>query len=157
MSKIITPYMAIRDVQEKSGVWSFAKSDICLGTTERALKTGDYTIEGLEDIFTIERKASTGEISGNITEKRFENELNRMDAMTHSFLICEFTLEDIFSFPFNSGIPSRFWPKLKVTSNYIVKRLVEIETDHKVKIIFAGKRGPEYAEAIFKRMMKLYG
>ena len=150
-------YTIIRDKQEKVNYWNFEPSEKCIGTIVEKLDTGDYTIKGMENIFTIERKYSTGEFSGNITEERFERELNRMDNLQHSFLVLEFTLDNIYNFPFGSGIPSKKWPQLRVTSNFILKRLIEIETDHKCKIIFAGNRGEEIATIIFKRMQQLYG
>ena len=150
-------YTVLRDQQEKANVWSFSPTELCRGTEETHLKTGDYTLAGYEDIFTIERKASTGEFATNINEARFSRELVRLDGLKHSFLIFEFTLDDVYSFPFNSGIPAKIWPKLRVTSNYMLKRIIEIETNHNVKVIFAGDRGPEIALVIFKRMVELYG
>jgi len=93
-------YTIIRDNQEKSNYWTFNANKYCDGTICEHLVTGDYTIRGLEDKFTIERKANTGEFSGNITKARFERELSRMDKLDHSFLILEFTLEDMYSFPY---------------------------------------------------------
>jgi len=149
-------YRVLRDQQEKANFWDFPESEYCVGTTTTNLKTGDYTLEHLVDKFSIERKYSTGEIATNINEKRFERELDRLDKLDHSFILCEFTMDDIFSFPAMSGIPSKFWPKLRVSSNFLIKRLIEIETSHKTKIIFAGKHGSDYARRIFKRMNELY-
>lgn len=156
MSSPQTKYEVIRDQREKANVWNFPPSNYCVGTTEAFLLSGDYTIKGLENVFTIERKASTGELSGNITDPAFERELDRMDKMEHSFLIFEFTLDDVYKFPYNSSIPSKIWPKLKVSSNYIIKRLIEIETNHKVKVIFAGDKASDYAQRIFKEMNTRY-
>jgi hypothetical protein len=152
----MSKYLIVRDTQEKANFWNFEPSEKCIGTTDDSLSTGDYTIKGMEDIFTIERKYSTGEFSGNITEARFERQLCRMDAMKHSFLVLEFTLQDVYNFPSGSGIPSKKWSQLRVTPNFILKRLIEIETDHKCKIIFAGNKGEEIATTIFKRMQQLY-
>lgn len=152
----LSRYTIIRDSREKSGYWHFNESTSCTGTVEGTLKTGDYCIEGFEDIFTIERKASTGELSGNITQKRFENELKRMDKLKHAYIICEFTLDDVLRFPYNSTIPSYVWPKLRVTSSYILKRIVEIETTYNVHFVFAGNNSKEVAKAIFRRMAEMY-
>lgn len=152
-------YRVLRDTQEKKNYWDFEESEKCLGTVwaDKGLTTGDYTLEGMENIFTIERKYSTGEFSGNISQARFERELCRMDKLPHSFLIFEFTLDDVYAFPSRSSIPSKKWYKLKVSANYILKRLIEIETNHKCKVIFAGNKGAEIATTIFKRMHELYG
>lgn len=158
MGNIYYPkYTVIRDQQEKNNWWEFPESPWCYGTVVKHLKTGDYTLEGMEEFFTIERKYNTGEFSANICEKRFERELERMDKMSQSYLILEFTLDEIESFPHKSGIPSRFWPKLKVSPKFIRKRLIEIMSDYNIQVILAGDRGAEYAEWIFKRMNVLYG
>lgn len=148
----------IRDTQEKKNIWRFNKADTCNGTVPESLSTGDYTIKGMEDIFSIERKASTGELAGNITTKQFENELKRGDKLKHFWVVCEFSFQDVVNFPYNSGIPNKIWPKLRVTSNYIIKRIVEMEVEHKVKFIFAGnsENAKLAAKAIFKNMADKY-
>lgn len=157
MGKIYTkPYTVIRDSREQTDFWHFPESPWCLGTVKGTLKTGDYTLQGLENIFTIERKANTGEFSQNITEKRFLRELERLDYMPQAYLILEFTWEDIELFPHNSGIPSKFWPKLRVSGKFMRKRLIEIMSDYNVQILLVGDRGPEIAECIFRRMGEVY-
>ena len=47
--------------------------------SKKKLNTGDYSIEGMESIFTIERKMSVSEIANNITENRFKDVLDRLD------------------------------------------------------------------------------
>lgn len=152
-----TKYTVCRDIQEKSGYWNFCKSSLCEGTIVQNMKTGDYTLVGMEEFFTIERKANTGEFSGNITQKRFERELARMDKMDQAYLVLEFTWDDVDSFPYKSGIPTKFWPDLRVTSKFLRKRIFEFMSDYNIQIILAGNRGEEIAEQIFKRMNVLYG
>ncbi len=154
--KDLVKYVVIRDIQEKARFWEFPKSVNCAGTVDQSMKTGDYTLRGLEDTFIIERKATTGELSNNLTKKQFENELQRMEKFAHAYIVCEFTLEDMFNFPFNSGIPRYIWRKLKVRSNFLLSRIAEIESKHNVKFVFAGENGKEYAKIIFKQMVKLY-
>ena len=152
------PYV-IRDVQEKKNVWQFNKSTSFAGTIEKSLKTGDYVLENYEKIFSIERKASTGELSGNLTTKRFENELKRGEDLRHFFIICEFSLAQILQFPYGSTIPQKFWKRLRVTPKYLLKRIIELECRYKVKFIFANdaETAKETARAIMKEMIKLYG
>ncbi len=157
MGDIILPKCEIiRDTREQKHFWDFPESYWCSGTNVEGLSTGDYSIRGMESFFTIERKYSTGEFSTNICEKRFNRELARMDKMDQAYLILEFTLEDIESFPHNSTIPSKVWSKLRVSPKFIRKRLFEIMSDYNIQVILAGNRGPEYAEWIFKRMVVLY-
>ncbi len=149
-------YEVLIDDREKKNIWQFSPNEYCTGSLVKRLKSGDYTLTNMEHVFSIERKASTGELSSNITDKTFEKELDRLDQLAHSFLILEFTLDDIYKFPWSSSIPSSKWCHLRVTSNFILKRLIEIETQHKVKIIFAGDKGSDYAQRIFKEMNRLY-
>jgi hypothetical protein len=146
-------YTVIRDTQEQQG-WDFIPGPSCLGTIKQKLPTGDYTLVGYEDIFTIERKGSTGELAKNIYEGRFERELQRMEGFAHPFMVVEFTMEDILSFPKNSGIPIRLWPKLKTTSFFLLKRFIEFQVQYKTHIILAGKQAKEVASSIFKRIVE---
>ena len=58
-----------------------------------------------EDILSIERKGSISEFARNITEKRFERELERMVDYKYRYVILEFNLRDIMDYPNGSGIP----------------------------------------------------
>jgi len=119
-----------------------------------ALKTGDYSIKGLESAFVIERKASTSEIAGNIFEDRFDDELHRMAAFPYKFILCEFTLRDVLNFPINSGIPKYKWKGLKITGNFLLKKLVELEVNYGVPIIYAGDHATDMAIALIKKINK---
>lgn len=156
--KVIKPYTVIRDTQEKKNFWRFIKTDYCTGTVDDSLWTGDYTIKGMEDIFSMERKASTGEFAGNVLTKQFENELRRGDKLKHFFIVLEFSLANVLEFPYNSGIPPKIWPKLRVSGNLILKKIVEFQVKHKAHIIFAGDSASakEIARAIFKKMAEMY-
>lgn len=153
----IVPFV-IRDTREKKNVWKFIKSEHLAGTKEKSLETGDITLERYEHIFSLERKATTGELAGNITTKQFENELKRASKLRHFYVICEFSLAQIMQFPYSSGIPQKFWKKLRVTPKFFLKKIVEFECRYNVKFIFAGdgETAKEYARAIFKEMIKLY-
>lgn len=157
MRKIKT-FTVIRDTQEKKGYWQFNKSEYCAGTIDRSLDTGDYTLEGMEDIFSIERKASTGELAGNVLTKRFINELKRANQLKHFFILCEFNIKDVLSFPFNSNIPPRVWPKLKITASLLLKKIIEFEIEYNVKFIFCGsaENAKEVSRSIFKKMIEKY-
>ncbi len=150
-------YSVLIDEREQKP-WFFPQSSLCDGQKFTTLKTGDYTLQGYEDILSIEKKASTGEFATNINEARFFRELERLDKFAHPFLILEFDYEDMISFPKNSGIPQKVWPKLRVTPNYMIKKLTEIDLNFRTKIIFAGHGGgQERAEIIFKYMVQKYG
>lgn len=149
-------YIVLKDSREQDG-WDFTFTPLCEKMEVTGLKTGDYTLRGLEDIFVVERKGSTAEVAKNITEARFYKELGRMENFDHPYLVLEFSINDIYSFPLNSGIPKYKHKGLKITANYLLKCLTEIDLNYKTKIIYANDRGQDYTESLFKYMSKKYG
>jgi hypothetical protein len=105
--------------------WSFGEFD----TVSRKLDTGDYSIEGLEEVLCIERKKSTAEIAINLGKdcKRFNKELERMLQFKYAYIICEFTLTNLASFPHNCSIPKYQLSKIRINAKYLIKRMKEIE------------------------------
>lgn len=156
LNKVHT-YKVIRDTREKVGHgWMFKKEGDCLGTEIKKLDSGDYSIEGWEKDFVIERKRNTGELATNIYEKRFEEELCRLDEYKYPFIICEFSFNDVVMFPINSGIPKQLFHKVKMSADFMQNSLAKWQVKHKVKIIFAGACGDLAATKLFKYVAK-YG
>jgi ERCC4-type nuclease len=149
-------YKVIKDTREQLG-WEFNPSPSCEGMTVATLKTGDYSLEGFEDKFVIERKGDLSEFSMNITQKRFHSELERLESFELPFVILEFTMEDIYKFPQSTQIPPSKYKFIKITPQFIVKALLDIEVQFKTKIILAGKFGREVASSLFKRVCEHYG
>lgn len=148
----------LRDTREQDGYgWKWNKSALWSGTESRTLKTADYSIEGMEkDFFVIERKNSVVEwyqclISGERAED-FANELVRLDAYKHPFIICEFPLSLINCFPLRSGLPKAVARRIKVTGQFLLRRTCEIQMKHRVKILFAGN--PDCAKSVATSLMK---
>lgn len=104
------------------------------------LDTGDYSLEGYESIFTVDRKATVSELAGNLTQKRFRNEMERMSTFKHAYLLLEFSFDDILRFPYGSDIPRRRWKYLKVKAPFIISALSTISINYGVQIIYAGNR-----------------
>lgn len=148
-------YTVIKDTREQQG-WEFGETSNCDGMVIQTLKTGDYSLCGLEYALVIERKGTSGEFAKNILEKRFERELERMDGYLHPFMLLEFTMEDILMYPQNSGIPKYLWGRIKISKWFILKTLMEYEIKYKTKIILCGSHGKEVAASIFKRMAEMY-
>ena len=146
-------YKVIRDTREQNG-WTFMSSKACEGTLSGALKTGDYSIEGYEELLTIERKGSIAELANNLVEDRFERELERMESFKYAFMILEFSMDDLIKYPKGSGIPSYKIKSVKLNPFFLLKRLMEIEIKYKVKIIFAENHGQTVASSIFKRVIE---
>jgi ERCC4-type nuclease len=128
-------------------------------TSRQKLDTGDYTIQGLENIFTIERKMSVSEIATNITENRFKNVLNRLSQIPHAYIIMEFNTDDVYNFPVGSDIPKKLWDKLRIKGNYIMKILLEASINHNIHLLFCDD--PSNAErtaiSLIKRIYEKYG
>lgn len=160
MKKTNKKITVIRSGQERKNYWDFGPDEYCLGTLSAPIKTGDYTIKELpKDMFTIERKYSVGEIYYNLFEKRFSNELDRMEPFKYKFIICQFQLRDVITFPINSGIPARYWDGLKSNSNFIMSSLMKIMTIRQIPIIFAGPGEPakKIAYSCIKSVARLEG
>ncbi len=149
-------YIVIKDTREQDG-WYFPEDEYCGGMIHKGLPTGDYTLFAMDDLLCIERKGSTGEFAHNLTEKRFFQELERMENFAHAFLVLEFDFNDILLFPARSGIPKSKWNRLKVNSKFILKKMTEIELNYKVKIMFAPHNGIERVSLIFKYISEKYG
>ncbi len=82
--KLVCPFRVVVDTREQAP-FHFLNIDpfsIVFLTTNVALQTGDYSISGLEDRVTIERK-SISDLLGSITagRSRFEREFERMAEM----------------------------------------------------------------------------
>ena len=143
-------YLILKDTREKEKKgWVFKTDRSCAGTEVQKLDTGDYTIAGFENILCIERKGSVSEFARNIVEKRFEKELDRMDEFPYSYILLEFTEEDINNFPKGCGIPRRVQKYVRIKPKFIYYRIKEIMEQHKVKIILCGDNGKQIAQEIF--------
>ena len=137
----------IVDTREQNA-WEFGNH-----TTSRVkLDTGDYSIEGLEHLLTIERKQSVSEIANNITEKRFAPFLERMSLIPHKFMLFEFDLEDVYQFPVGSDIPKRMWDKLRISSSYILKQISLFHIKYGIHTVFCGDS--DNAEKMAVRIMR---
>lgn len=119
------------------------------------LDTGDYSLHGFEHLLCIERKKSSGEFANNIVEKRYDDWTRRMSFFKYKFLLFEFTLDDIYTFPQNSGIPKYMWDKTRISSKFIIKKITELQIYHDIHVLFCGSQqsAQKIAEAI---MYKVY-
>lgn len=154
-------YRVLRDTGEHDGHgWWFDESELCLGTVERNLYTGDYTLEGYYDnkLLVVERKGCVSEFVANLTHKEkwddFKQELERMEEFRWPYLVLEFPMRALQSFPVGSGIPRSRWKSLRVTSHFLVKRVCEIELRFKTKIVYCDDWAcaRNYVSSLFKRV-----
>ncbi len=127
----------IKDTREQRG-WGFDMYDSVESVTIKTVWPGDYTLKGYEDIFVIERKATTGELSMNLGKKKtqFEKELKAMKELKYKYIVCEFALSDFDIFPKNSGIPKYLWRRLRVTGRYLQSSLFSMATKYDIELHF---------------------
>lgn len=116
----ICPYEIVVDVQELNHGHPFLFENlyqrdskggglVVPSITVRHLKTGDYTIDGMEDRISIERKAKA-DLFGTLGRgrARFERELERLSAMEFAAIVIECDWLDIMLFPpERSAVPSQ--------------------------------------------------
>jgi hypothetical protein len=153
------PYVVVRDTREKTDQgWTWNKSKYCAGTVTRKLDTGDYTVEidgvCMSEYLTVERKGSISEWAKNVTEARFERELERLDGIQHPWILLEFNMTDVLNYPVGSGIPKAKWRYLKFRGPFILKKMTEMMRDHRVNLFLCGANGKEVASNIFKRVIE---
>lgn len=150
----INDFTIIVDTREQTP-WEFEH----YATASQKLDTGDYSIQGLEHLFAIERKKSVSEIANNVTEPRFKDVLERLQKFQHKFILLEFTLNNVLDYPVGSTVPKRMWNTIKISSKYILKYLTEINIKYGIHTIYCGNRenAEEVALCIMKRMVELYG
>lgn len=156
------PFEIIKDSREKAGHgFEFRKSTNCTGMVRKALKTGDYTLTGLEDVVCIERKESTSEICSNLCKPdliRFEKELARMATFKMAVIILEFDMDDLLAFPRGSGIPAGKQRFIKARGPYLLKIICELQARYpNTHWIFAGSNGQAVALAFLKQAWADYG
>lgn len=113
------------DQQEKKP-WSLS-----LPTVTRHLRTGDYSISGLEEVLTVERK-SLGDFINTVIHEwlRFRKELYRMSSMDAACVVVEATLDDV--------LQKRY--EAEVHPHSILGRANGIFLDHGIPVFWWGPR-----------------
>ena len=147
-------FNVIIDTREQKP-WAFAGCN----TINKKLDTGDYSIEGLENLLCIERKNSVSEIANNISESRFKAEIERMNDYLYKFILLEFSLQNVLDYPVNSNVPRRLWDKIKIRPAFILKFLTELQTKHNINVVFCDNPAAanQMAFSIIKRVNEMHG
>lgn len=142
-------FIIIVDTREQQP-WSFENHAV----SNKKLDTGDYSIEGLENILGIERKKSVSEFANNITESRYQDVVLRLSQLKYSFLLLEFDLEDVLIYPIGSTVPKRMWGKIKISPAFLMKNILELELTHNIKVMFCGNasNAQKMAEYILRKV-----
>ena len=119
----ITPTLII-DTREQCPLL-FNQLDYESGT----LKTGDYSIKGLEHLFAVERK-SISDLVQSVTSgrKRFENELHRLRGFRFKRLLVVGNEDDVLNHNYRS----------KASPKSILHSLYAFECRYNVPVVFSG-------------------
>ena len=129
------------DTREQT-FWSF-DPDV-FDVTRRTLKTGDYSLVGLEDRVVIERKNLSDLVQTVIQNWiRFRRELHRLGAFDMSLIAVEANLSDIVEHRYDS----------EANPESVLARMDECLVDHGVGVFLWGNAA--CAERIAARMLKL--
>ncbi len=159
MAKRLPQIKIIRDTREQKG-WDFELEEKkagkvqILGTIDQKLDAGDYSIVGLEDMVSIERKRSMCELFLNCTpadhRERFEREMERFQNIKHKYLVIETVLsKDLLSMSIpqmTRGMPG----------SAVMRWLIDLQIEYGIVPIFAGDAGPKVATTIFRNMARRY-
>jgi hypothetical protein len=123
-------------------------------TANKKLDAGDYSIEGLQEIFAIERKKSINEVANNIVEPRFKDAIARLAQCKYSFLLLEFGMTEVLNYPVGSNLPKRLWDKIKITPAFLMKNILDWQLKHNIKVIFCNNssNAEKTAEYIIKKI-----
>lgn len=146
-------FTVIRDTREKKP-YNLEDARI-LETKVKKLDTGDYSIEGLEKIFLIERKNSPNELHVNLSKHKieaFKAELARFQTYRFKYMILESTYQQLLDFPFNNGLSKKVVERIKVRGPFLSACLIRLQVKYNFNIIFAGNK--ENAERIATNIMK---
>jgi len=125
------------------------------GAIVAKIDAGDYTIQGLENILRIERKAGFSELFNNLSSKsereRLDRSFERMQDVKYKYMIIESSI--------NSDVFTLSVPQFKnygFTVKALMKYLLEIQMKYGVQIIFAGDApaAKSIAKMIFEKVAR---
>jgi ERCC4-type nuclease len=102
-----------------------------VSTVRRALKAGDYSVEGLESQVAVERK-SLDDFVGTVirAQGRFEVELEHLGGYAFACVVVEASIEDVLSHRY----------RMAVHPNSVLGAAVAITVDHRIPVFFCGSR-----------------
>ena len=137
----------IIDTREKKPLWK--KSTKTTLIENKALKTGDYSIEGYENKFAIERK-SLGDLFGSLGRgnKRFKKEIKRGLELDYFAIVIDGTYDQVLNKDFENSYYTRM-------QGYVITAIL-FTTHLKYKIPIFFTEGRSQSRRIIKELMKAY-
>jgi ERCC4-type nuclease len=156
-SKVVKPTLII-DTREKVP-WDFEGDSDFEDVIYCKLDVGDYSIAGMEDIITIERKAGADELFNNFSQnkQRIYAEIDRMQNHKIKVIVIEQTLEDILnpdSYYINTSGKNKRSPRMPPA--VVASNLTDIILKHNVQVIYGGYKAQSMARGLLLRAYELY-
>jgi ERCC4-type nuclease len=147
--------LIIADSREQKP-YDYPETETFAGTKVEKVAAGDYSIEGLEHKIFIDRKLSTAELAKNIVEDRFHRLLEKAKEYEYKFLLLEFDLEDIYTFPINSQMPRWQQKRCRISPAFLESFITRIMTDYGIHVVFTGnhEQGEKICYSILKNILK---
>lgn len=146
------------DTREKTP-WQFESDDAFAGVLYQKLDGGDYSIQGLEHILVVERKATVDELFINFTtnKERIKAEFERLANHKFKILVVEETCDDVmnpFKYYINKHKINKKNPKIPVA--VVASNLTNLMLEHNVHVIFGGGRAQAMVRGILLRAWDLH-
>jgi ERCC4-type nuclease len=154
----------IVDTREKKG-WDWEGDESWGGIIHRKLEVGDYSIEGLEDIVTIERKLGADELYGNFTvdKERIFAEFELMKDYRVKIVMIEQTLEEVLnplSYFVNKKNPKTGKPinrkSPKMPPAVVASNLTNLMLEYDIQVIFGGSKAQSMTRHMLLRAFDLH-
>ncbi len=128
--------------------WGEAAFGADVKIVKTRLKTGDYTIEGMDKLFVVERKRNWQELYMNSVGKyreSFIRMLRRLREFPFAFMIIEDSFDTLFTF--------RTWSGLSIDRGLLLNMVVNIQLEYGVQVMTVGKAPRCYpiVGAIFRK------
>lgn len=139
--------------------YDFEGDDAFASIKHTKLDAGDYSLEGLEHIIVIERKASVDELFLNFTKdiKRLNAEFERLKDHKIKVIMIEATCEDVmnpYKYYINKNGLNKHSPKMPVA--VVTSGLTNLMLQHNVHIFFGGSKAQSMTRGILLRAYEMY-
>ena len=128
--------LALIDSREKIP-WSISLNEYITDISTQKIESGDYSLEGMEEIVAIERKKNVAELAHNITEDRFWRAISRLEEIRHPLIIIECPLDHFYRWPDIIGVPQSVKNNTRISPAFLLSSLNDIMS-RRIPIIFAG-------------------
>lgn len=149
MSKIPKPILLI-DTRERTP-YDFDGDEDFSEIRHIKLDAGDYTIDGLQNLIVIERKANADELFNNFTQNkdRIYAEFDRLRNHKIKVIMIEQSCEDVFN-PQNYYVNKKGLNKrdFKMPVAVVASNLTDLIVDYGVQVIFAGSKARSMTKSI---------